>query len=121
MPSVSRKPGGQESIDLLNSTPTASQSSRSVPSGFCSTSLASTTGGTAFVRASDEIKNLCLLHETEILERRVFSLFNVGINHFARVANQKTISHSPEPIAIYFGQQMVCHLFLKKNPLAVLR
>src|SRR6266513_2727546 len=68
----------------------------------------------------DEIKNLCLLHETEILERRIFSLFNVGINHFARFANQKTISHSPEPIAIYFGQQMMCHLFLKKNPLAVL-
>src|SRR5438128_10430829 len=68
---------------------------------------------------SDEIKNLCLLHETEILERRVFSLFNVGINHFARFANQKTISHSPEPIAIYFGQQMMCHLFLKTNPLAV--
>ena len=52
----------------------------------------------------DEIKNLSLLHETEILERRIFSLFNVGINHFARFANQKTISHSPEPIAIYFGQ-----------------
>src|SRR5947208_14757607 len=69
---------------------------------------------------SDEVKNLCLLHETEILERRVFSLFDIGINHFARVENQKTISHSPEPIAIYFGQQMVCHLFLKTNPFAAL-
>ena len=44
-------------------------------------------GGNRIGLCADEIKNFCLLHETEILERRVFSLFDVGINDFARVAN----------------------------------
>jgi len=44
-------------------------------------------GTTGWTERLDEIKNLCLLHETQVLQRRVFSLLNVRINHFARVAN----------------------------------
>ncbi len=103
MPSVRRKPDGQESIDLLNSTPTASQSSCSVLSGFWSTSLASTTGGTAFVRVrtKSKISACCTKPRSS----------SAGSSRF--------FSYSSKPFAIYLGQQMVCHLFLKKNPLSV--
>jgi hypothetical protein len=63
---------------------------------------------------SDEIKNFCLLHETEVLERRVFSLFNVGINHFAWSRIKKQLVQAPSHSRSTSGNRMVRHLFLKK-------
>src|SRR5215813_14755252 len=42
---------------------------------------------------ADKIKNLRLLYESEVVQRRVFSFFYVRSNHLARVANQKAICH----------------------------
>src|SRR5206468_8176907 len=69
--------------------------------------------------SSDEIENLCLLHETEVLERRNLSFFDIRTDHFAWVANQKTVCHCAKPFAIDFGKKMVRHLFLKKNLFAI--
>ena len=37
----------------------------------------------------------------------------------ARITNKKTIRHSIEPLPIYLGQEMMCHLLLKKDALAL--
>lgn len=41
------------------------------------------------------------------------------MNDFPWVANKKAIGHCSKPFAIYPGQQMMCHLFLKKNLLTI--
>src|SRR4030095_16989941 len=67
----------------------------------------------------DEIKNLHLLREAEVLERRVIALLDVRSNYFARIANKKAIRNSTEPFTIHIRQKVMCHLFLEKNSLPV--
>ena len=37
------------------------------------------------------LEDLSLLHETQILQFRIIILFDIGRDHFGRIANQKTI------------------------------
>ena len=90
-PSVARSPGGHLSIAGSNSTPTASQRSRSMRSGFCKTSRASITGGIDSRPLAHPIEDLGLLHEANVFQRRVVVLPDVGSDHLRRIANQKTV------------------------------
>jgi hypothetical protein len=123
MPSVSRNPGGHESIALSNSTPTVSQRSRKMRSGFFQNIFCIDNwrhrAGVVVGRGSfaHKIEDFLLLNVTEIFQFRFRILFDVGKNHFARVADEKTIRKIDKPFPIDLRQQMMRHLFLKKDTL----
>ena len=62
-----------------------------VCSGFSSTSRASITGGSGPYPRPHAIEKLRLLRETRDPRRRLVILLQIGNDHFARIANQKTI------------------------------
>src|SRR5205085_8773531 len=66
-----------------------------------------------------KIKNFTLLNEPKILEIGIGILFDVGENHLAWIANQKTIRQLDNPLMRNLRKQMVSHLFLEKNPFPI--
>jgi len=119
MPSVSRKPGGHESMASVKSTPIASHNNRRILSGFSRTSRASITAGSLpCVRAP--IEDFDLLDEPDVLQGGIVFLLNVRNDNLRRIADEEAIRYGVEPGAIDPRQKMMGHLFLVKDAFAVL-
>src|SRR2546423_10239494 len=66
-----------------------------------------------------ETKNFALLNEPKIFQDRIGILFDVGEDHFPRIADEKAVYKIDNPLALYLWKQVVSHLFLKKYPLLI--
>ena len=109
-PSVSRGPAGQDSMAVVNGTPSAAHSARSTGSG----SFQQVTGvdhGTA-----EPVEDFRLLPDAEIVQGGRGAHPGVGGQQLPGVADEEGVPQRRERVPVHLREQVMSHVLARSTP-----